>query len=417
MLLGLCQLLARHLQERRVRSLRQGALPPLRVALRSMRILRQSALDQGRLERRRHGRSRQGPAELREVRQLRRAPEGGACICRGNHLAPEHRRRVLGPAPQAFQRARAGRAGLLHRAYHGAAELAEVAQHRPPPGARRHFGVDGAGVRGRRGPCRGEGFVRILGKVRPGKLEEGRLARRSLAAAYAVTFEGKTCLITGAAGNLGRAVAASFASAGASLVLIDLDDKVLRSAFGRDDERKLVLRADLLDAASVAQAVAAVRFPGIDVLCNIARGFRMGKPGHETPQNVWELMLDLNAKSLINTARAVVPKMLAAGRGKIVNIGAVAGLAGKANMGAYSAAKSAVIRLTESMSAELRDKGINVNCVLPTVIDTPQNRADMPGADPRRWVAPEALADVILFLASDAARAIHGAAIPVTGLV
>ncbi|HYU70047.1 MAG TPA: SDR family NAD(P)-dependent oxidoreductase [Burkholderiales bacterium] len=232
-----------------------------------------------------------------------------------------------------------------------------------------------------------------------------------------MTFEGKTCLITGAAGNLGRAVAAAFASNGASLVLIDLDDKVLRSAFGRDDERKLVLRADLLDAASVAQAIAAVRFPGIDVLCNIAGGFRMGNPVHETPEATWELMLDLNAKSVMNTARAVVPKMLAAGRGKIVNIGAVAGIAGKANMGAYSASKSAVIRLTESMSAELRDKGINVNCVLPSIIDTPQNRADMPKTDPLRWVAPDALADVILFLASDAARAIHGAAIPVTGRV
>ena len=230
-----------------------------------------------------------------------------------------------------------------------------------------------------------------------------------------MTFEGKICLIMGAAGNLGRAVAAAFESAGASLVLVDLDDKVLRSAFGRDDERKLLVPADLLDAASVARALATVA--GIDVLCNIAGGFRMGKPVHETPENVWELMLDLNAKSVINTARAVVPKMLAAGRGKIVNVGAVAGLGGKANMGAYSAAKSAVIRLTESMSSELRDKGINVNCVLPSVIDTPQNRADMPGADPRRWVAPEALADVILFLASDAARAIHGAAIPVTGLV
>ncbi len=232
-----------------------------------------------------------------------------------------------------------------------------------------------------------------------------------------MTFEGKVCLITGAAGNLGRAVAAAFASAGASLILIDLDDEVLRSIFGRDDERKACLGADLLDAASVAQAVAAVRFPGIDVLCNIAGGFRMGYPVHETPENVWELMLDLNAKSVINTARAVVPKMLAARHGKIVNIGAFAALAGKANMGAYSAAKSAVIRLTESMSSELRDKGINVNCLLPSIIDTPQNRADMPGADPRRWVAPEALADVVLFLASDAARAIHGAAIPVTGLV
>src|SRR5260370_13990055 len=123
----------------------------------------------------------------------------------------------------------------------------------------------------------------------------------------------------------------------------------------------------------------------------------MGQPVHETPENVWELMLDLNAKSVINTARAVVPKMLAAGRGKIVNIGAVAGLAGKANMGAYSASKSAVIRLTESMSAELRDKGINVNCVLPSVIDTPQNRACRPDAEPLPSVAPEALDDEILF--------------------
>ncbi len=158
-------------------------------------------------------------------------------------------------------------------------------------------------------------------------------------------------------------------------------------------------------------------FGRIDVLCNIAGGFRMGHPVHETPEDTWELMLDLNAKSVIHTARAVVPGMIAAGYGKIVNIAALAGLAGKANMGAYSAAKSAVIRLTESMSAELRDKGINVNCILPSIIDTPQNRADMPGADPRRWVAPEALAEVVLFLASDAARAIHGAAIPVTGLV
>ena len=232
-----------------------------------------------------------------------------------------------------------------------------------------------------------------------------------------MTFEGKTCLITGAAGNLGRAVAAAFASAGASLILVDLDDKVLRSAYGRDDERKAFIGADLLDAASVTKAVATARFDRIEVLCNIAGGFRMGHPVHETPEDVWELMLDLNAKSVINTARAVVPKMLAAGYGKIVNIGAVAGLRGGAKMGAYSASKSAVIRLTESMSAELRDKGINVNCVLPSVIDTPQNRADMPSADPRRWVAPEALADVVLFLASDAARAIHGAAIPVTGLV
>lgn len=222
-------------------------------------------------------------------------------------------------------------------------------------------------------------------------------------------------MITGAAGNLGRAVASAFASAGASMILMDRDDKGLRSAYGDENERRRLVSADLLDAASVARAVAASA--RIDVLCNIAGGFRMGQPVHETPEETWALMLDLNAKSVINTARAIVPRMLAAGSGKIINIAALAGLSGKANMGAYTASKSAVIRLTESMSAELRDRGINVNCILPSIIDTPQNRADMPGADPRRWVAPEALADVILFLASDAARAIHGAAIPVTGLV
>ena len=230
-----------------------------------------------------------------------------------------------------------------------------------------------------------------------------------------MTFEAKTCLITGAAGNLGRAVGAAFASAGASLVLLDREVKSLRGAYGDRSERVVLLEVDLLDASAVAKAVGVLG--PIDVLCNIAGGFRMGHPVHETPEDTWALMLDLNAKSVINMARAVVPGMIAAGHGKIVNIAALAGLGGKANMGAYSASKSAVIRLTESMSAELRDKGINVNCIMPSTIDTPQNRADMPRADPRRWVAPEALAEVVLFLASDAARAIHGAAIPVSGLV
>lgn len=234
-----------------------------------------------------------------------------------------------------------------------------------------------------------------------------------------MTFEAKTCLITGAAGNLGRAVGAALASAGASLVLLDRELRNLRAAYGNQSERALLLEVDLLDASAVAKAVgtAMQRFARIDVLCNIAGGFRMGHPVHETPEDVWELMLDLNAKSVINTARAVVPGMIASRSGKIINIAALAGLGGKANMGAYSASKSAVVRLTESMSAELRDKGINVNCILPSIIDTPQNRADMPGADPRRWVSPAALADVVLFLASDRARAIHGAAIPVAGLV
>lgn len=230
-------------------------------------------------------------------------------------------------------------------------------------------------------------------------------------------FEGKFVYVTGAAGNLGRAVGAAFFAAGASLVLLDQDETTLRAAYPGEDKRRVLLAANLLDGASVARSLegAIARSGRIDVLCNIAGGFRMALV-HETSDEAWRQMVDLNAGSVINTARVVVPAMLAAGSGKIINIAATAGLGGKAGMGAYSASKSAVIRLTESLSAELRDKGINVNCILPSVIDTPQNRAAMPGADPRRWVAPEALADVVLFLASERARAIHGAAIPVTGL-
>jgi NAD(P)-dependent dehydrogenase (short-subunit alcohol dehydrogenase family) len=229
-----------------------------------------------------------------------------------------------------------------------------------------------------------------------------------------VKFSGKNCLVTGAAGNLGRAVAEAFAAEGASLILMDHAEEHLRSAYGSEGEGRRFALADLRDSQSVVRALpAGVR---IDVLCNIAGGFRMGQPVHETSDDTWDLMLGLNARSVLNCARAVVPGMLAAGRGKIINVGAMAALSGKANMGAYIASKAAVIRLTETMAAELRDKGINVNCILPSTIDTPQNRKDMPKADPKRWVAPEALADVVLFLASDAARAIHGAAIPVVGL-
>ncbi|HUP91551.1 MAG TPA: SDR family NAD(P)-dependent oxidoreductase [Solimonas sp.] len=231
-------------------------------------------------------------------------------------------------------------------------------------------------------------------------------------------FDNQVVMITGAAGALGKHVATAFAAAGARLVLVDLKQATLAAGYPGADEKRLLLAADLMDAASTAAAAtqAIDRYGHIDALCNIAGGFRMGPAVHETPADLWKLMLDLNAGTLLNAVRAVVPHMLAAGGGRIVNIGAGAGQAGRANMGAYSASKSAVIRLTEAMAGELRERGINVNCVLPSVIDTPQNRADMPDVDPKRWVAPQDLASVILFLCSDSARAIHGAAIPVVGL-
>ena len=225
-----------------------------------------------------------------------------------------------------------------------------------------------------------------------------------------MNFEGKTVMITGAAGNLGRAVAKGFSELGAILVLLDTKS--------RGDEKGLFIATELLDQKSVdaAAAKAIERFGRIDVLTNIAGGFRMGSPLHETSDEDWNFLFDTNVRTVLHTARAVVPRMLAAGGGKIINIGAFAAQKGAAQMAAYTASKSAVIRLTEAMAAELRGQGINVNCVLPTVIDTPQNRAAMPKADPDRWVAPQNLARIIAFLASDDARDVHGAAVPVTGL-
>lgn len=227
----------------------------------------------------------------------------------------------------------------------------------------------------------------------------------------------QTVLVTGAGGNLGRALASLFAQRGARLVLLERDAAHLRQVYGQDSERQMLLAADLLAQGQVDAAVRAAqqKFGGIDVLCNIAGGFRMGPPVHETPDEDWDFLFGLNAKSVVHAVRAVVPGMIAGGGGRIVNVAASAAQKGAAGMAAYCASKDAVIRITEAMAAELKDHRINVNCVLPSVIDTPQNRAAMPDADPQRWVSPEALAEVIAFLASDGARAVNGAAIPVTG--
>lgn len=226
-------------------------------------------------------------------------------------------------------------------------------------------------------------------------------------------------LITGAAGNLGRATAQAFWETGARLVLADRRMAALQEQFGEwaEEARCLLAEVDLLAETAVAHLIDSTlnHFGRIDVLVNVAGGFTMGPPLHKTETDTWEFMLNLNARSVFFMSRAVIPHMLDQGSGKIVNVAARAGLEGKAKMAPYVVSKSAVIRLTESMAAELKDAGITVNCILPGTIDTPQNRADMPKADFSKWVAPEALADVIVFLASDAARAVTGAAVPVYG--
>ena len=236
-----------------------------------------------------------------------------------------------------------------------------------------------------------------------------------------IDYTDKVVAITGAAGNLGRATAMAFHKAGAKLAIIDRRREDMRNVFEElvpEGELCFYVSGDLTDPQSVSEMVDSIwqHYGRLDVLVNIAGGFTMGPPVHETPVDTWDFMINLNARTVFLMSRAVVPHFLQHSYGKIVNIGARAALSGKPYMAPYVVSKSAVIRLTESMAAELRHvDGININCVLPGTIDTVRNREDMPDADYSRWVTPQALADVIVFLASDDARAINGASIPVYG--
>ncbi|MEM7542548.1 MAG: SDR family NAD(P)-dependent oxidoreductase [Pseudomonadota bacterium] len=218
-------------------------------------------------------------------------------------------------------------------------------------------------------------------------------------------LKGKTVVVTGAAGALGSAVCSKAEGYGATVKRLDL-------AFQETAEHCYAV--DLTDAASVSAVLEEIS--AFDAVFNVAGGFSMGPQVHDGADDEWDHLFAMNVTTLRNMVAVTVPKLLAAGRGKIVNVGALSAREGIGAMGAYCASKSAVMRLTESMSGELRAQGINVNAVLPSIIDTPTNRGDMPDADFSKWVAPQDLANVICFLGSPSADAIHGALIPVRGL-
>ena len=233
-------------------------------------------------------------------------------------------------------------------------------------------------------------------------------------------FKDRVVVVSGAAGNLGSVVSHAFVSSGAKTGLLDRRPGRLQEVCGHlanDPNHLLIGTVDMTDADSVDSSMQQVidKHGRVDVLVNTIGGFRGGSPVHETSLEDWDFMFDLNTRSVFLSCRAVVPHMLEQGGGKIVNISARPGVKGAANSAGYSGAKSAVIRLTESLSEELKDHGINVNCVLPGHVDTPENREQTPEADFSRWVSPNAVADVILFLASDQASAIHGSCIPAYG--
>jgi NAD(P)-dependent dehydrogenase (short-subunit alcohol dehydrogenase family) len=233
-------------------------------------------------------------------------------------------------------------------------------------------------------------------------------------------FTGRVVVVTGAGGNLGSAVTRKFAAQGARLALVDRKMSLLDSVAAElpADVEFLLLAVDMFDRDAVfAQIQKAVEhFGRLDVLANTVGGFRGGTPVSELSLEDWDFMLNLNARTALIISQAVLPVMLAQGSGRIIHVASRNALKGAARSAAYGAGKAAVMRLTESLSAEVKERGINVNCVVPGTLDTPQNRAEMPKAAFSRWVQPDSLAEVFLFLASDAARDIHGAAIPVFGL-
>jgi NAD(P)-dependent dehydrogenase (short-subunit alcohol dehydrogenase family) len=225
-----------------------------------------------------------------------------------------------------------------------------------------------------------------------------------------------TVVVTGAFGALGAAVARRFAGRGMRLGLLGHGSVPGWAAQEFGAPHMLVGGVDLTaqPAADAAMKAIAAATGGLRVLVNVAGGFRW-ETLEQGDVSTWELMFTMNLKTAVVASKAAVPYLPAGGGGRIINIGAGAAGRAAAGMGAYAASKAGVERLTEALAAELKDRHITVNAILPGTIDTPANRASMPDADVTRWVHPDAVADVVVFLASEAARAVNGAAVRVFG--
>jgi NAD(P)-dependent dehydrogenase (short-subunit alcohol dehydrogenase family) len=234
-----------------------------------------------------------------------------------------------------------------------------------------------------------------------------------------MTFTDRVVIVTGGTGALGQAVTRAFLDRGARVAVTYRDVTAfeqLAATVGAAADRLAGFLTDVTDEASVAAMVDGVRraFGRIDVLANIVGGFEAGSTV-ETSLATWCRMIDMNLTSVFLCSRAVIPQMTAQQYGRIVNVSSRWAVRPMAGAAAYTAAKAGVIALTQAMAEEVKQANITVNAVVPSTIDTPANRRAMPQAKFERWVKPESVADVILFLASPEARDVSGAAIPVYG--
>lgn len=228
-------------------------------------------------------------------------------------------------------------------------------------------------------------------------------------------LQGKHVIVTGGFGVLGRAVGALLVARGARVLLLD------RSPVPEGLEQLNLLALggiDLTDraAADAGFVRAAAALDGVHALVNVAGGFAWETVDGGSIET-WDKLYNMNLRTAVLSSQAVLAHLPANGPGRIVNVGALSSIKGAAGMGAYAASKAGVARFTEAFADELKDRNITVNAVMPSMIDTPANRSDMPDADPSRWVAPRALAAVIAFFLSEDAAAVTGACLPVAGRV
>ena len=235
-----------------------------------------------------------------------------------------------------------------------------------------------------------------------------------------MTKQNRNVLITGGTGILGSAVTKAYLAQGDTVAVTYLfDDEVERFKEYNPElsEDVAFLFANVTEEAEVQKTVAEFlsKFGSLDVLVNIVGGFVGGIPTAELEESRWDFMMNLNLKSVFLCCKAAIPHMAERGYGKIINVSARAGLKGEAGLSAYCVSKGGVRTLTEALAAEVMDSGVNVNAIMPSVMDTPANRESMPDEEHDRWVAPAEVAKVICFLTSDDAAVINGAAIPVYG--
>ncbi len=229
----------------------------------------------------------------------------------------------------------------------------------------------------------------------------------------------KVAIITGGTGALGRSVVSAFAEEGARVIctyVIEKEKRECLSLTKNNKDRIYYISADVTKEYHVSRLTKKCidKYKRIDILVNIVGGFVYSNIV-DTDEKTWDHMMNINLKSAFLCSKGVLPQMIKQNYGKIVNISSRPALKGSAGVGAYSASKSGVLNLTETIADEVKDYNINVNAILPSTIDTPANRRDMPDEDFSKWVKPDEMARVILFLASDDSKPISGAGIPVYG--